>query len=602
MRTVTPLSALALAIVISLGAAPAHAAFRASFDPLTVDSRIPNRYETASLRPLPAQDGIEEFFSFTTRSLVPGKEGSREIWLHRNLSRAGIVLPTLADARLPMLRDITGRTSYLDPAWSPDGRFLAYVKTDAIGSNLAIYVQEFQVSEDIAQAVVPVGDPILVTPPTPSVANRHPNWSPDGNSLTFDSTVSGKSFDIYTVTVFPAVGVLERQTFDDSHAEQAPAWSPEGDRIAYTTNYYGPAAIAVVDLTSPQPHTWSFAELDGGAPVNHLKPSWSSDGKSIYYHAPHVENQDQLPDIWKLDLDTKAKCAISIDLTADSDADISRYVHHGPDGIPFNYFVFTSMAGAAAGFQGPNIWRGQLTYNCVAPLAMGVNISPNTIQLGSSGQTVSATISFPPETVAAGYQSASYDGPLEGVKMRLTVIASPTIAGTTPLPDPATGNVAPLFTDRNNAGAPVIDVPLDRKALQALLIERGLIGKNAALEVNAYSNDVGRAFRGFAYIKLTNPNASASAIVLQQAGTNPFRTSTVLRITTQTAGPVTIRVFNARGQLVRTLAEEDFSAGRHEIPWDGRDNLGLDAPSGIYYAQARTSLGTEDKVKLLLMR
>lgn len=585
-----------------LGATPVRAGFRAAFDPLTVDSKITNRYETASLRPLPAQNGIEEFFAFTTRSLVPGMEGTREIWLHVNVSRAGVTLPSLDDVRRPLLRDITGRTSYLDPSWSPDGRFLAYVKTNAVGANLAIYVQEYQVSEDIAQAIVPVGAPILVTPPSPSVSNRHPSWSPDGNSLVFDSTMSGKSADIYTVTVFPSLGTPERQTFDDSHAEQQPAWSPDGTRIAYTTSFYGPAMIAIVDLTTPQPHTWTFAEVDGGAPINHMKPSWSSDGRSIYYHAPRLENSDQLPDIWKLDLDTKAKCAISIDITADSDPDVSRFVHTTPDGIRYNYFLFTSMAGAAAGFAGPNIWRGQLTYNCVAPLPMGVDIQPNTIQMGASGQTVTATLSFPPETVAAGYQSASYDGPREGIKMRLTVIPSPTIAGTTPIPDASTGNVFPMFTDRNNSGAPVIVVPLDRKSLQALLIERGLVGKNAPLEVDAYSNDVGRAFRGFGYIKLTNPSASAGAVVLQQAGANPFQASTVLRFTTQTSGHVTVRIFNARGQLIRTLADEDFAAGRHEIPWDGRDNAGLNAPSGIYYGQARTSLGTEDKVKLLLMR
>src|SRR5262249_26605340 len=240
-----------------------------------------------------------------------------------------------------------------------------------------------------------------------------------------------------------------------------------------------------------------------------------------------LQHQGPVPEIWKLDLQTPAQWAVSIDITADSDPDISRHVHQAPEGIPFTYFAFTSMAGAAAGFQGPNIWRGELAYNCIAPLQMGVNIQPNTIQLGSSGQTVTATLSFPPETIAAGYQCASYDGPLEGVKMRLTVIPSPTIAGTTPIPDASTGNVFPLFTDRNNSGAPVIVVPLDRKALQALLIERGLLGVNAPLEVDAYSNGVGRAFRGFGYIKLTNPNASAGAIVLQQAGASPFQVSTV---------------------------------------------------------------------------
>ena len=585
-----------------LGAAPAYAGFRASFDPLTVDSRVYNRYETASFRPLPATDGVERYFTFTTRSPVPGREGSREIWLHRNLVRAGINLPSVDEARLPLLQDPTGAVSYLDPAWSPDGRYMAYVRTNPTGSRPAIYVQEFVVSDVIAEAVTPVGSPILVVPGADGVAQRNPEWSPNGKTLAYQSTASGRTYDIWTVDVFPSVGTPVRRTDDDFHGEQEPAWSPDGTRIAYTTSLYGPEVLAIVDLTTPQPHAWSLPE-PAAAPVYHRNPSWSSDGNALYYHAPKNEDENQLPDIWQLDLKTGVKCAISIDVLADSDPDVSGFENSTPDGIRFNYFLFTSMAGTPT-FQGPNIWRGQLVYNCVAPLPMGANIQPNTIQLGSGGNTVTVTLNFPSETIAAGYQCSSFDGPLEGVRLRNTVLASPTLEGLAAKPDPATGDLFPIFVDRRQSGQLVLDVTWDRKDLETLLIERGLFGKNAPLQVRAYSNLSGRAFQGFAYVKLIGaPGSAASAALrLRQNEPNPFRGDTAIRFAASSAGRVAVRVFNARGQLVRVGADEWFPAGANVVTWDGRNARGRETPSGIYYAQAIGENGVQDRVKMLRVR
>jgi hypothetical protein len=425
-----------------------QAGFRGAFDPLTVDSNVWNRYQSPVFRPIPEEDGIELFFSFTTRSPVPGREASREIWLHYNIARAGLVLGDPEEARQPLLRDPSARISYLDPAWSPDGRYLAYVKTDAVGSNMEIYVQEFEVSDDLFEAVTPLGDPILIVPSAPNSSTRHPDWSPDGTSLTFDSTRSGKTYDIYTVAVFPAVGPLVRRTVDDVRAEQSPAWSPDGNRIAYETNYYGPAAIAIVDLATPIPHTWAFAEVNT-APVNHFGPAWSSDGRSIYYHAPKNEDPEQLPDLWKLDLASGAKCAISIDQTDESEVDVSRYAQTSPDGIEFNYLLFTSMAGYPT-FLGPNTWRGEFVFNCVLPLKMGVKFKPDPFYIGGPEETVTATLSFPPETVAAGYQCSSFDGPREGVRMRATLVPSPTMEGLLPLTTEESDGVIPVFTALNS--------------------------------------------------------------------------------------------------------------------------------------------------------
>jgi hypothetical protein len=429
------------------------------------------------------------------------------------------------------------------------------------------------------------------------VTVRRPDWSPDGRSLAFESTASGLSFDIYTIEVFPALGTPTRRTFDDRFAEQAPAYSPDGTRIAFHTNMLGPPCIAIAELTTPSPHIVTLAEVNPAA-VFHGSPDWSSDGKSIYYHAPKAENADELPDVWMLNLETKAKCAIAVDnLTADSEVDVSSYVHETPEGIPFNYFLFTSMQG------GPHIWRGQHIYHCIPPLPMAVQLQPN--KPGSSAERMTVTLSFPEETIAAGYQCSSFDGPLEGVRLRLNFVPSPTLDGLLPIGDPATGDVFPIFTDRRIAGKPVIDVSWKRSDVEALLRSHGYVGRDVPLRFEAYSNGAGRRFRGFSYPKLNPMAAPAPApdLTLSQNAPNPIRKNgKSITFTTQKAGRVAVRVYNARGQLVRALTDSHFPAGTHHLAWDGRDDLGREAPSGIYYARAGSAAGTEARVKMVLIR
>jgi flagellar hook assembly protein FlgD len=49
------------------------------------------------------------------------------------------------------------------------------------------------------------------------------------------------------------------------------------------------------------------------------------------------------------------------------------------------------------------------------------------------------------------------------------------------------------------------------------------------------------------------------------------------------AGPGEVTIVNAAGRLVRRLAVEEGAGGRGSLVWDGRDELGHLAPTGVYF-------------------
>jgi hypothetical protein len=65
---------------------------------------------------------------------------------------------------------------------------------------------------------------------------------------------------------------------------------------------------------------------------------------------------------------------------------------------------------------------------------------------------------------------------------------------------------------------------------------------------------------------------------------NPFNATTVIRFTIPIGkiGDYTLQIFDLRGHLVRTLQCGAIESGSHSIIWDGKDQLGQAAGSGIY--------------------
>lgn len=81
-----------------------------------------------------------------------------------------------------------------------------------------------------------------------------------------------------------------------------------------------------------------------------------------------------------------------------------------------------------------------------------------------------------------------------------------------------------------------------------------------------------------------NPTPQLPLITsLDSAFPNPFNPNTTIRFNLATAGHTGIDIYNARGQKVRTLLNRQMDAGAHRVTWDGRDDSGSPAASGMYF-------------------
>ena len=621
MKRLLSLVAL-MALVASAMPGDVIAAFRGAYDPITrtdlpaadgilFGNGLANGIQTPAVRPRPLSnlDGIplmERWITFTTRSQVVGSETSREIWQFYDRSQQALLVATIAEARSPILRDPTGAISYIDPAWSPDGRFLAYVETNAQITTGALKIQEYAASTNMAVSITPIGSPITVIPAAPGVRPRHPDWSPNGLKLVYDSDATGTSIDVYTIQVFASaadmaasiftIGAPVQHTFVPNRAEQNPAWAPDGIRVAYDTNKFGPNVIEIVDVTT---NAVTLAETNF-ASISHSNPDWTSDGNSIFYDAPGNEDSQQNQDIWKLDLPSQAKCAIQMDGAGDVNVAVSPTTNLTPDGLPYNNIWYESQG---LGF-GLIVWRNNPVQSCYAPLPMAIEMKPATMNFddGDTGnQGLGAVMSFPPEVQAAGYiMNQANLGGREGVRLRTSVVRSPTMMGLTPRIHPQLGAPFPDFTESN--GSETITTYWDRRTVQARLVALGLVNQQVPVQVDAYSNRVGRRFRGFGLLRITSSSMAGSAVKLEQNSPNPFNPVTKIRFAVSKDSDVALRVYNVRGQLVKTLVNERMGQGMHEVGWDGRDANGSHVGSGVYYAKVTSAGGTSDVIKMVMAK
>lgn len=69
---------------------------------------------------------------------------------------------------------------------------------------------------------------------------------------------------------------------------------------------------------------------------------------------------------------------------------------------------------------------------------------------------------------------------------------------------------------------------------------------------------------------------------LSQNEPNPFNPTTTIRYTLDKAAVVTVDIYNAMGQRVRTFDLGTQPAGQGHVEWDGRDKNGDIVATGMY--------------------
>ncbi|MEW6752506.1 MAG: hypothetical protein AB1505_16190 [Candidatus Latescibacterota bacterium] len=192
-------------------------------------------------------------------------------WLAYVAARGVWKIPAAGGTPLPVTTGelaAAGYSEFSGPSWSADGRAIAF--GCALGGRAHVWTVPASGGAP-SQVTVAPGDGMWMS------------WSPDGRRLAFAAVVDG-DWDIWTV---PAAGGLAERLTAGPGVEVQPDWSPDGRRIVYTR----------------RGDIWGIPAA-GGSPVCLLdtpegksSPRWSPDGSSMV-----SVNWVVTSDIWIADL------------------------------------------------------------------------------------------------------------------------------------------------------------------------------------------------------------------------------------------------------------------------------------------------------------
>ncbi|RPJ47880.1 MAG: T9SS C-terminal target domain-containing protein [Candidatus Latescibacterota bacterium] len=97
------------------------------------------------------------------------------------------------------------------------------------------------------------------------------------------------------------------------------------------------------------------------------------------------------------------------------------------------------------------------------------------------------------------------------------------------------------------------------------------------------------------------PGGVPGLFALRQNVPNPFNPTTSILFDLPAQTRTTLRVYDIAGREVRTLVDGMMDGGQHSATWDGKDNAGRDAASGVYFYRLDAAKETATR-KMVLLR
>lgn len=94
-------------------------------------------------------------------------------------------------------------------------------------------------------------------------------------------------------------------------------------------------------------------------------------------------------------------------------------------------------------------------------------------------------------------------------------------------------------------------------------------------------------------------SASGPAFALSPAVPNPFTRSTQISFRLEAPAHIEVSVFDLRGRRVRTLLRKPMNVSKHLLTWDGYDEKGGRAPSGVYWIRLDAPTGSASQKVVL---
>ena len=224
-------------------------------------------------------------------SVAPSGEEVVFVRIAQTMDSTELVVKHIDEQNEITLTDSKGL--YTNPVWSPDGQHIAYIELAESGCRVMSISARGGPSSFVSNC-----SQRLVSTLRPTLA-----WSPNGQFLIVPMPVPDKkSHALFQVNI--ATKVFTQITFppEDSLGDASPAFSPSGDRLAFTrtSEFYTDQVIVVTNTSTAtivvEEH---IAPLLGITWLNHNTLLMSSAERNIY-------------EMWSLQLDTKERRLLGI--------------------------------------------------------------------------------------------------------------------------------------------------------------------------------------------------------------------------------------------------------------------------------------------------